>query len=119
VWKIGSLSGISSMGPVRENPRHAVREGLHSFQWLPGRVIGIPLRPVKIVDHEEAAAEQIFAQLVGLILREQPMANLDRVHYRPVIDVVGTVEIDHLLTERVSMRVSRRTTWSRCRSDRG
>ena len=52
---------------------------------------------MKIVDHEKATAEQIFPQLVGLILRQQPVANLDRVHHRPVIDVIGAIEIHHLL----------------------
>ena len=52
----------------------------HSFRGSRVDVIEdrAPIR-VKIVNHEEAAAEQIFSQLVGLVLGKQPVANFDGV----------------------------------------
>ena len=51
---------------------------------------------VEIVGHEEAAAQQVFAQLLGLRVGEAPFADLDGVEPGPVV-VVAVVEVDGLL----------------------
>src|SRR5579884_1000759 len=71
-------------GAVRENFAHAGGEDLP--------LVGA----VKVVAHEEAAAEQVLPHGPRLLVGEVPMADLDAVEPRPVVDVV-VVEIDGLL----------------------
>src|SRR5271167_3996995 len=53
-------------------------------------------RTMEVVTHEEAATQEIFAKLGGLIVMQQPMPDLDSIGYGPVVDVVGSVQIDDL-----------------------
>ena len=52
---------------------------------------------VEVVDHQEAAAQQILAQLGRLCVRQIPVADLDGVQPWPIEDIVAVVEIDGLL----------------------
>src|SRR5205814_184926 len=51
----------------------------------------------EIVAHEEAAAQQVFAQLLSLSLSQLPMTHLDCVEPWPIEDVVSIIEVDGLL----------------------
>ena len=51
---------------------------------------------VEIVAHEEAAAEEVFAEAFGLRVGELPVADFDAVEPGPVV-LVAVVEIDGLL----------------------
>ena len=91
---MGSLRRDLLDGPVRENFDDAVVERLPLIQRTEEILIGFVA--VKIVDHQEAAAQQVLAQLLGLVVGEHPVADLDRVQRGPVINVVGAVQIHHL-----------------------
>ena len=52
---------------------------------------------MKIVGHEEAAAQQIVAQDFGLAFGQPPFAHLDGVEPGPVVNVVAVFQIDGLL----------------------
>ena len=54
-------------------------------------------RAVEIVDHEEAAAQQVLAQLRRLRVGQVPLTDFDGVEPRPIEDVVAVLEIDGLL----------------------
>ena len=43
--------------------------------------------PVKIVRHEEAAAQAVFAEQLSLCIGESPLADLDGVEPRPIVGV--------------------------------
>ena len=49
-----------------------------------------------VVGHEEAAAVEIVAQDLALLLRQAPFAGLDRIDERVVVNVVAVFEIDDL-----------------------
>ena len=52
---------------------------------------------MEVIDHQKAAAEQIFAQEFCMIVGEVPMADFDSVNPGPVEDLVGVVDqVDHL-----------------------
>src|SRR5437870_2562128 len=51
---------------------------------------------MKVVTHEESAAQQIFAKSAALVIGELPVPDLDTIHPWPVENLV-TIEIDHLL----------------------
>ena len=48
---------------------------------------------MEVVDHEEAAAIEVIAKTFGLGVADGPVANLDRVQPRPVVDFIG-IDID-------------------------
>src|SRR5207244_1189996 len=50
---------------------------------------------VEIVAHEEAAAQQEFAQGAGLLIGEVPVANFDTIEKGPVV-LIGIVQVDGL-----------------------
>src|SRR5262245_64094935 len=66
----------------------------------------LPFRgAVEIVDHEETSAVQILADPPGLAVIQLPIANLDRIEPRTIVDFVA-VDIDDLLDRaRVDARV--------------
>ncbi len=53
--------------------------------------------PVKIVRHEEAAAQQIFAHHFGFLFRQTPLAHLHRVQPGPIVGLVAVFEHHGLL----------------------
>ena len=55
------------------------------------------LRAVEVVDHQEAAAQQVLAQLRGLRVGQVPLTDFDGIEPRPIEDVVAVVEVDGLL----------------------
>src|SRR6185437_7056231 len=66
--------------PVREDTLHAFLEDL-------------PLHgAVEVVGHEEAAAQQVIAQLMRLCVRDSPFAHLHGIKPGPVIYVVIVIE---------------------------
>ena len=67
---------------------------------MPSRKLFPVLCAVEIVDHQEAALEQKFAQALGLGFGERPGLHLHGIHPGIVVDVVVTasyVQIDDLL----------------------
>ena len=71
--------------PVRENDRHAVHET-------------VPLtRTPKIVHHQKAAAQQVFANFQGLGFSKLPVAHFAHHHPRPVVEVATIIRIYGLL----------------------
>jgi hypothetical protein len=48
---------------------------------------------VKIVGHEEAATQQIIAQLLCLGLGQAPLPYLDGVEPGPVVDFIAIVQV--------------------------
>ncbi len=85
MWKIGVVVVEIDDGPVRKDALHA---GLEHVPLL--------VAP-EVVAHEEAAAQQIFAQFRGLRVGQIPVAHLDGVKPGPVVDVVAVVQIHRLL----------------------
>ncbi len=81
MWKMGSLSGISTIGRDHFNAL---------FEHLPFVVA------VEVVGHEEAASEEVFAHDFRFVGGESPLANLDRVEPGPVEGVVSVFEQDRL-----------------------
>ena len=71
-------------GPVGKHPLHAVDEDLPLF------------RPVEIVAHEEAAAQQILPHGLGLRVGQVPVAHFHGVEPRPIV-LVAFVQVDRLL----------------------
>src|SRR5689334_1748079 len=58
----------------------------------------LPLKcAVEIVHHQKSAAQEKFPELRRLLIGDRPMPDLHRVHRRPVVHIVGAVEIYHLL----------------------
>ena len=55
------------------------------------------LRAVEVVDHQEPAAQQVLAQLRGLLVGQVPLPDLDGIEPRPIEHVVAVLEIDGLL----------------------
>jgi hypothetical protein len=51
---------------------------------------------VEVVDHQESAAQQVFAQLPALSVAEAPASHLDGVDPGPVEDLVA-LQVHHLL----------------------
>jgi hypothetical protein len=77
---IGDLDDLA----VGEDAAHAVGEDLPL------------LCAVEVVAHEEAAAEEVFAEGGHLFVGEGPVADLDSVEPGPIV-LVAIVEIDGLL----------------------
>ena len=70
--------------PVRKHQPHAFVESIPFF--------GAP----EIVQHQEAAAQQIIAQLLDLAIGQLPIAHFARAEPRPIVDVVAIVQIHGL-----------------------
>src|SRR5262249_15319705 len=54
------------------------------------------IRAMEVIAHEEAAAQQVFAEALHLFVGEGPVSDLDAVEPRPIV-LIGFVEIDRLL----------------------
>ncbi len=52
--------------------------------------------PVKVIDHQKTALQQVLTQALGFRICEGPVGHLNGVYPGVVIDIVA-VEIDHLL----------------------
>ena len=81
----GVVLGDVHDGPVRKDLLHGVHE---NFPFVGG---------VKIVAHEEAAAQQELAEFGDLRVRQFPVPDFDGVQPRVVEHVVVIVQIDRLL----------------------
>ena len=80
---------------------------------------GIPLDgAVEIVAHEEAAAEQVFAHGLGLLVGQVPVAHFHAIEPRPIVNVV-IVEIDGLLHRAGADARQPADGWTTWRSERG
>ncbi len=84
---------MSSIGAVGKNLTHPLREVGPLVDAL---IVIRGARSVKIVDHEEAAAQQKLAQLSGIVVAQTPVPDFHGVKHRKVEHVVGAVEADHL-----------------------
>ena len=84
VWKMASVLSSLDDGPVGKDALHAL------FKDRPLAVA------VEVIDHEEAAAEQMFAKELRLCVVPLPVSDLDGIEPGPVV-VVAILDIDRLL----------------------
>ena len=98
--KNGVVVGDLDDGAIGENHAHA------GYKHLP--LVGA----VKIVGHEKAAAEQVIAKNVRLMLSNAPLADLHGIEPGPIVNFVAIVEVDVLLNR---TRVNARKTANRSR----
>ena len=78
--------------------------------------VGLFLRSMEIVGHEEASTEKVVAQLLRLGLGQAPLPNLDGVEPGPVVDLIAIVKVHACSTDRASTRVKRLTAAAKLRS---
>jgi hypothetical protein len=83
--KDGVVVGDVDDGTVGEDHLHGLFE------------VGLLFGSVEIVCHEEAAAKEIVAEFFCLGFGEAPLAYLNGVEPRPVVDFVAVIEVDGLL----------------------
>jgi hypothetical protein len=71
---------------------------------------------VEVIDHEEAAALEVFAEACSLGIGEDPVADADRIEEWPVKDLIA-IDIDDFLDGTGVDTVRRRIAFMKRRSD--